>query len=61
MRRDSLFCLCIGHIHLTHSYWMNGEDGPRCVACECDLTVEHILIEYTGFVEVGQRYYDAEN
>ena len=25
---------------------MNGEDVPRCVACDCDLTVEQILIKY---------------
>ena len=40
---------------------MNGEDVPRCVACDCDLTVEHILIECGEFAEVRQKYYDAEN
>ena len=43
---------------------MNGEDVPvlRCVACDCDLTVNYIiLIECGDFTEVRQRYYDAEN
>ena len=38
---------------------MNGEDVSRCVACDCDLTVEHIRIENRDFAEVRQRYYDA--
>ena len=40
---------------------MNGEDVPRWMASDCDLTVEHILIECGDFVEVRQRYYDAES
>ena len=42
------------------SYLMNGEDALKCVACDCNLTVEHILIEYGKFVEVGQIHYNAE-
>ena len=30
---------------VTHSYRMSGDDVPRCVACDCNLTVEHILIK----------------
>ena len=40
---------------------MSGEDVPACVACDCDLTVEHILIECGDLTEVRQTYYDAEN
>ena len=40
---------------------MNGEDEPRCVACDCDGTVEHILVECTDFAEARQRYYEAVN
>ncbi len=40
---------------------MNGEDIPGCVACDCDLTVEHILIECGDFAEVRQKYFDAES
>ena len=38
---------------------MNGNNVSRCVACNCNLTVGHILIVET--VEVRQIYYDAEN
>ena len=40
---------------------MNGEDVSKCVASDCNLTLEHILIECRDFAEVGKRYYDAEN
>ncbi len=40
---------------------MNGEDVPRYVACDYDLTLEHILIECGGFAVVRQRYYEAED
>ena len=53
--------LRIGHTHLTHSYQMSGEDILRCVACDCNLTVEHVLTEYGDFAEVRQQYYQAES
>ena len=40
---------------------MNGGDKSRCVACDCDIAVEHVLIECGDFAEVRQRYYKAEN
>ncbi len=53
--------VCRGHTCLTRSYLMNVEDVRRWVACGCELTVEHILIDCGDFAEVTQRYYDAEN
>ena len=40
---------------------MYGEDVARCVVCDCNPTVEHILIECGDFADVRQRYYDAES
>ncbi len=40
---------------------MSGEDIPRCVACDCNLTVEHVLIECWDYAEVRQQYYEAES
>ena len=31
------------------------------MACDCDLTVEHIRVEFNDFAEVRQRYDDAGN
>ena len=53
--------LCIGHTRLTYCYSMNGEGTPKCVACDCGLTVEIILIEYQDFDEVRQIYYGVED
>ena len=39
----------------------NGKDVPRCVAWDCNLTLEHILIECGVFAEVRPRYYEVEN
>ena len=39
---------------------MTGEDISKCVACDCDLTVEHILMECGDFTEIRKIYYDAE-
>ncbi len=33
----------------------------RCVACDCDLTIEHSPNEYGDFAELKTRYHDAEN
>ena len=56
-----LFQLRIVHTCLTHFDLMNGEDVPRSVSCDCDLTVKHNLIECGDFPEVRQRYYKAKN
>ncbi len=53
--------LPIGHTCLTHSYQMSGEDMPRCVACDGNLTVEHVLIECVDIAEVRQQYYEADS
>ena len=47
--------------YLTQSHLMNDENVHRCVACDCDLTVDNILIECGDVVKVQQRYYDTEN
>ena len=35
----------IGHTHLTHCILLKGEDPPECIACDCCLTVKHILFD----------------
>ena len=46
--------LCI-KTYLPYSLLPN--DWWRCVACDCDLTVEHVLIEYGDFAEIRQRHW----
>ena len=57
VRRDEVV-LCrirIGHTFFTNSHLLKGE--PECVACQCRLTVKHILIECADFVHIRQNYF----
>ena len=58
MRRD---CSHFWIEYTSYSFLLNDESIPRCVAYDCDLTVEHILIKYGDFAEGRQRYFDVEN
>ena len=37
--------LRIGHIYITHTYLLTGENQPLCIPCQTHLSVKHILIE----------------
>ena len=37
--------LRIGHTRLTHSFLLKGEPPPECTTCECQLTIQHILVD----------------
>jgi len=41
--------LRIGHTYLTHGHLLRGETPPRCLDCQVDLTVEHVLLHYASF------------
>jgi len=43
--------LRIGHTYLTHGHLLRGETPPRCLACQVDLTVEHVLIASWCFLK----------
>ena len=47
----------IGHTHLTHCFLLKGEDPPQCVACDCHLTVKHILFDGVNFIETRNRHF----
>ena len=37
--------LRIGHTRLTHKHYLLNEEIPMCIACDCPLTIKHILVE----------------
>ncbi|GBN55468.1 putative RNA-directed DNA polymerase from transposon X-element [Araneus ventricosus] len=41
--------LRIGHTRFTHRHLLLGEPAPLCTACQCQMTVLHILIECQQF------------
>jgi len=50
-RQDEIIIhrLRIGHTYLTHGHLLRGEAHPRCLACQVDLTVAHVLLHYVSF------------
>ena len=50
----------IGHTHLTHCFLLKGEDPPQCIACDCQLTVKHILFECVDFIESRNRHFNVD-
>jgi hypothetical protein len=51
--------LWIGHRHYTHTYLLRDEDQPECVACQCPLTVQHILISCVDFNHIRSKYFNV--
>ena len=49
----------IGHSRLTHVFLVQGERPPECVACQCPLTLKHLLIDCTDFLTQRQRFYQV--
>ena len=51
----------IGHTHLTHCFLLKGEDPPQCIACDCLLTVKHILLDCVDFIESRNRHFSVNS
>jgi len=49
--------LRIGHTYLTHGHLLRGETPPRCLACQVDLTVEHILLHCVSFTNARDDFF----
>jgi len=62
-RRDALIIhrVCIGHTWLTHSYLLSGTDQPECLACHCQLTVKHILIECPALTGTHKKHFTSSS
>ncbi len=59
---ESVLWRCrIGHSHITHAYLLKGEDKPKCIACNEDLTVKHILIDCVDFSYRRQNVYTSKS
>ena len=48
--------LRIGHCRLTHCFIFDGSSAPVCAHCDSFLTVEHILVYCTRYVDEHRRY-----
>ena len=53
--------LHIGHSFLTHSFLLKGEEQPLCIGCDKRLTVEHILLTCSDFIEIRESHFTAKS
>ena len=52
-----LMRLRIGHCWLTHGFIIDGSSAPVCAQCNSILTVEHILVHCTKYVDERCQYH----
>ena len=45
----------IGHTYMTHSFLLNKEDSPQCIACNCCLIVKQILFDCVDYIESRKK------
>ena len=50
----------IGHTQLTHCFLLKGEEPPQCIACDCQLTVKHILFDCVDIIESRNRHFNVD-
>ena len=53
--------LHIGHSFITHSFLLKGEEPPVCIGCDKRLTVEHILLTCSDFIEIRESHFTAKS
>ena len=61
-RESTIICrLRIGHTNLTHIYRILRADPPRCEECQCQLTVQHILVDCRKYNNLRRRLNMSSN
>ena len=53
--------LHIGHSFITHSFSLMGEEPPVCIGCDKRLTIEHIVLTCSDFIEITESYFTAKS
>ena len=53
--------LHIGHSFITHSFLLKGEEPPMCIGCDKPLTIEHILLTCSNFIEIRESHFTAKS
>ena len=53
--------LHIGRSFLTRSFLLKGEDPPMCIGCDKRLTIEHILLTCSDFIEIRESHFTAQS
>ena len=53
--------LHIGHSFITRSFLLKGEEPPVCIGCDQHLTIEHILLTCSDFIEMRKSHFAAQS
>ena len=53
--------LHIGHSFLTHSFLLTGEEPPVRIGCDKSLTITHILLTCSDFIEIRESHFTAKS
>ena len=53
--------LHIGHSFLPHSFLLKVEEPPVCIGCDKRLTIEHILLTCSDFIEIRESHFTAKS
>ena len=51
----------IGRSFITHSFLLKGEEPPMCIGCHKRLTLEHILLTCSDFIEIRESHFTAKS
>ena len=49
------------HSFLTHSFLLKGDEPPVCIGCDKCLTIEHILLTCSDFIEIRESHFTAKS
>ena len=53
--------LHIGHSLITHSFLLKGEEPPMCIGCDKRLTIKHISLTCSDFIEMKGSHFTAQS
>ena len=53
--------LHIGHSFLAHSFLLKGEEPPMFIGCDKRLTIEHILLTCSDFIDIRESHFTAKS
>ena len=53
--------LHIGHAFITHSFLLKGEEPPVGIGCDKRLTIEHVLLTCSDFIELRESHFTAKS
>ena len=50
-----------GHSYLTHGHLLRGERAPRCVSCDVQITIKHLLLDCREMHDIRHKHFTASS